>query len=74
VIALVAAYWIAFGLLVLSAPLSLKDLDFNADGHVSLWEAIDGVTIRHQEVLVDGRKCIDYFEPKTGSQWRLMCE
>jgi hypothetical protein len=46
----------------------------HADGNISLLEAIDGATIRSKSVVVNGRRCIDYFEPKTGGQWRLVCE
>jgi hypothetical protein len=66
-------YWVVYWIAITVSPLS-KDIDFNADGNISLLEAIEGATIRSQSVVVDGRRCIDYFEPKTGGQWRLVCE
>jgi hypothetical protein len=64
-----AAYWVAISV----SPLGY-DIDFNNDGNVSLLEALDGASIRSMKVVVDGRQCVDYFEPKTGGQWRMICE
>ena len=69
----VLLYWVVYWIAIAVSPLG-RDIDFNADGNISLLEAIDGATIRSKSVVVDGRRCIDYLEPKTGSQWRLVCE
>ena len=73
VIGAIAIYWVAFWLALARSPLG-SDIDFNGDGNISLLEALDGMRLPSREVVVDGRRCVDYFEPKTGSQWRLMCE
>jgi hypothetical protein len=69
----VVLYWVIYWAAIAVSPLG-KDVDFNGDGNVSLIEALDGATIRSKKVVIDGRHCVDYFEPKTGGQWRVVCE
>ena len=73
VLAAVSLYWAAYWIALAASPLGY-DVDFNNDGNVSLLEAFDGATIHSKKVVIDGRSCVDYFEPKTGSQWRLICD
>ncbi|WP_348943761.1 hypothetical protein ABHF33_09625 [Chitinibacter sp. FCG-7] len=51
-----------------------RDIDFNGDSQISFFEAIDGAEIKYSNIIVNGKKCKDYSEPKTGSTWRVICE
>jgi hypothetical protein len=69
----VALYWAVYWIALAASPLG-RDVDFDDDGNVSLVEALDGATIRSQQIVIEGKQCVDYSAPKTGTRWRLECK
>ncbi len=72
IIAAVAGYWLLYWSALSNSPLG-RDIDFDADGNLSLMEALDANSLHTIKVSVDGRECTEYVAPKDAQTWRVLC-
>jgi hypothetical protein len=70
---LFGAYWLLFGWLVISGPLTYAELDLNHDGEVSFSEADYAASYGKRAITVRNQQCTEYFAYKDGLQLKVIC-
>ena len=66
-------YWAAFGFFVWRAPLPYVSLDFNRNGSVELFEVMYAAEYGTRPVIVNGKRCMEYFALKDGFTLKVVC-
>jgi hypothetical protein len=53
--------------------LTMSVMDWNSDGETSLLEMCNSFDIDVREVILDGKKCREYYSLKDGLKIKLVC-
>ncbi len=75
IVLLLLAFLIGHYFYLLSDPrFTEEDLDFNGDGYVSWFEATHVSGVIEEELVIDGKECMQYSLAKDGVPFKLVCK
>lgn len=70
---LVGGYWLLFGWVVYTSPLTYAEMDLNHDGKVEYMEMDYAASYGEKKIEMDGLQCIEYFAYKDGLPLKVVC-